>query len=45
MSKEARRQTINFLLLICLACGMAGCSTQAERQAVPGHMTPTYFPA
>jgi hypothetical protein len=45
MSKETRRHTIKILLLICLAWGIAGCSTQADQHAIPGHMTPTYFPA
>lgn len=45
MSKDTRRRTINILMLICLARGIAGCSTQADRHAIPGHMTPTYFPA
>jgi hypothetical protein len=45
MNKETFSRTINILLLICLVWGITGCSTQADRRAIPDHMTPTYFPA
>jgi hypothetical protein len=45
MSKRARGHTTNLLLLVCVACGLAGCTDRADRDAIPMHMTPTYFPS